>query len=452
MRIWGSLLVGLFVVSKSWAQVPPKPMEDVTEGPGISGLAFNLITKVPGDFGLAIETYLETVRPQDYGGDKNVGQNNAGLVEHFQREISKDRCFLPIAEDLFADSLLNFKTEDVARIKSNLKSLNKAEYQPGWLWKKALSLANGNPNLAMKAIAYCGHDDVNRGQICPPDTSVMFMPEGLGPGVDTSMAVKDYVISSQAIHANAGQIRAKTYHIYGSAYLACRMVEKGVNPGKVPELSQKFAYIYRRIRTCRAAAENMYMFSESEVKYQKALRDFNRSRKDGRAPTFEDFVRAELTGKGQLAWIFEGRADHDKLAVRLAQTFYASKIYSQTTGCPQGKASELTEAISAAGAKLTTLDKDTLFLPANFDEECRRIAGSRCEEARKVLTTWDADFKWTMDQHKAGAEFAAKNCKPASEIAKMPKPETCRGLPAGSSPAPSSSPKPAHPKASGSAI
>ncbi len=217
------------------------------------------------------------------------------------------------------------------------------------------------------------------------------------------------------------------------------MVEKGVSSEKVPEFSQKFAYVYRRIRTCRASYENILMLSKSEAKYQKALLEFNRTQKSGKPPAFEDFVREELTGKGDLAWIYEGRKDHDKIATRLAQTYYASKVYSQLTGCPQGKASEIREAMTAAGAKLTSIAQDSLFLPPNFDEDCRRIAGSRCEEAKKVLATWDADFKWTMGQHKAGAEFAAKNCKSASEIAKIQKPAVCNSR--ATQPKPAESPK-----------
>jgi hypothetical protein len=176
-------------LSSAWAQVPKALPGDEDEGPGITGLAFSLVKKVPGDFGRAIETYLETVRPQDYGGDGKVAQNNRGIIEHFEREMSKDPCFLRVSEELYADNQVNFNLEETPRIKSNLKSLNKPEYQPGWLWKKALSLSGGNPNLAVKAIAFCGHDDVNRDEICPP--------RSFG-------------------HVHAGRSRARCRHVSGS--------------------------------------------------------------------------------------------------------------------------------------------------------------------------------------------------------------------------------------------
>lgn len=51
---------------------------------------------------------------------------------------------------------------------------------PGWLWTLALESAGSVPREAMRLIAHCGYDDAGaRDPICPPSTSVLFLPRSL---------------------------------------------------------------------------------------------------------------------------------------------------------------------------------------------------------------------------------------------------------------------------------
>lgn len=417
---------GLFADSKPLGvNIIPKE----TERTGITGLAMDLVRKVPGDFGIAINTYLDVMQPGRYRhGDGDVGVANRGLAGHFSQEMDKDSCLKKLAGE-FAMDLEIYVAAGIPMIRSKLSDLEGSLYQPGWVWKKAMALSANNPNLAIKLIGICGHDDISQSEKirCPLPSSSFFYPEGLGKDIDTSQSIKEYVAQTQSVHADPSLIKAKNYHIYGAAYLACQMIERGLSAASAPDFSQKFAFIYRRIRTCRAAADSLLSFRAEEEQYQADLAKFNRGGSKGKKPEFETYLKTSLKKKIAKIGLAESYASDSRIK-RVSDTYYASKVYFDVTQCPDGKASELGEAMRAGSAKLTSIYKDSMFLPDDFDQRCETIAGNRCADAKKVLATWDADFKWTMDQHRVGAEFAAMHCKPASELKKYPTPPSCKTM------------------------
>jgi hypothetical protein len=387
---------------------------------GITSLTLSFAAKVSNpQQRIAIETYKEVVRPQDYANDDVAHSQNVGVVNYFADAMSGDGCFRELVKQFYSDEKnVSYVQRPIPKIKSQISDLKDPQYKPGWLWEKALKLTGGNPNMALKIIAYCGHDDVEQTEdksiFCPGKNSPMYYPEALGKGVETSDSVKDLVIRTQSIHASAENIKAKNYHILLSAYLGCQMIENGVKPESAADFSQKFAYVYRRIRTCRVAFNNYERYKDAEARYEKALGRFTRSQSDGKRPSIEEEIRKDAKTNFD-SYKYQATQDKEKFLKSLADTYYASKLYVKMTQCPDGKANEVSEAIKANSASGIRLGSDSLYLPLNFDEQCPSIAGGRCVDAKKVLDTWDADFKWTMNQHRVGAEFAAKNCKPLSQ-------------------------------------
>jgi hypothetical protein len=312
----------------------------------------------------------------------------------------------------------NKKIQDrpTPKIRSKISDLNDPQYHPGWLWEKAMRLTGQNSNMAAKIIAYCGHDDQEQSEsgICPHDNSPLFYPVALGSGVDTPAAIKEYVVRTQSVHVSADSIKAKNYHIMSAAYLGCRMIENGVPADQVANYSQKFAYIYRRIRTCRSALDSLSNYKKAEDRYQKKLRQFVQSQSEGARPTIEEEIVQEIPHNAD-AFRYNDAKDKAKVLKRIVDSYYASKLYVKMTQCPEGKTSEIGEAMKANSMDGNRLSSDSLYLPPDFDDKCPSIAGGNCLDAKKVLDTWDADFKWTMNQHRVGAEFAAKNCKLLSQ-------------------------------------
>lgn len=407
----------------------------------------NIASRIPGDIGIALGVYMDTMRPQQYK-EGELGRANVGIRTHLLEQWQNSACFQKIGKTFYDNKLFTSdKKAPPARIYQTLNdaSVNGNQYSPGWLWNMALESAGGQPNLAIKLIAFCGHDDIDQAPIfegnqvlnCPFSGSAMFFPEALGKGIDTSPAIKKYVIEAQKIHIDPKLIKAKMYHVYGAAYNACRVIEKGVAPKDAADIAQKFAFAYRRLRTCESSRMITETLKPYYLEFQKRLAKYNRGQSNGDAPTFEELieqaVREDKLTKAEDAfgpWFYgyniNSNKDHSKFLKRVADYYYASKIYFTMTNCPTGQISQFGELMQAHSSKLTSIMKDSLFLPPNFDEQCEGLVGGNCSGAKMVLQTWDADFKWTMEQHRLGAEFAASHCKPLAELEKYPTPPICK--------------------------
>jgi hypothetical protein len=374
--------------------------EDTTEkANGIIGIPSNLskfLHRIPGDYGKVVKTYLETLRPEEYTDDHHVSEANMGLREHFKESLDKDPCFLKLAEHFYADS--EIKALDPKRGTNRPYIDDKlTEQKPGWIWKKALDVSGQNPNLAMKLIALCGHDDVGQEAAykpksnCPFRTSHFYFPEGLGDGVDTPEPIKKILRSA---YSPNDKIWSKQYHIYGSAYLGCRMIENGVKPSSLPNYTEKFAYAYRRITGCQQASKIITESQFDAERYERQMKEFKRGGEIGQEPIFDS--------KGH---------------------YYAAKLYTTLTKCPGTEASAIEEIVAAATAKLNS---GFTIMPSYLEDQCPVVVGSHCKDAMKVIDQWEADFKFTMAQHRVGAEFAAKHCKTQKELEKLPPPPICR--------------------------
>ncbi len=121
---------------------------------------------VPPKYKEAVSEYIDTVGTQVSGGQ------NAGILKKNAALLAKSPCLSELAgqlySDLFAESIdavSNFvetgSTSFIVtpKIDNTVKDVGGT---PGLVWEKAVALAQGDKNLALKVISLCGHDDSNQ--------------------------------------------------------------------------------------------------------------------------------------------------------------------------------------------------------------------------------------------------------------------------------------------------
>jgi len=317
------------------------------------------------------------------------------------------------------------------KVSIDLKSLN-AGLKPGWVWDLALEKAQGDPNRAMKIIGFCGHDDMSRslnyvpasaeaanaflrekderyiksrkkiiathypespqahiakqaieftrGQaakrtveddlrisgetdICPTATSSFYYPESLGAGVDISKSMKKEIQEKQVEN-----VKAKYYHIYGSAGIACEMIERGHSPKVVERLQQLAVWSYRTLRIT-----NEFCGQPQE----------NPARADAAALLNRDYLGGE-----------KRTAESWRFAPFTLVGFLERKISSPMKVTIQPE-----------------MPQTNIKRPFARDIKPEGWSDERYLAAKKQLESVLIDWEWSMEQHRLGAQFAAEHCK-----------------------------------------
>jgi hypothetical protein len=118
--------------------------------------------------------YLRLTGLQNYGSD-HVGAANMGLNKFYGDLAEKDPQFAAQVQQFYqrVDKLdKDHSSEDwrEATLNRAAGTGNDAGVEPGWAWKEALDVAKGDPNLAMRLVGFCGHDNVMRSTIKKPRT------------------------------------------------------------------------------------------------------------------------------------------------------------------------------------------------------------------------------------------------------------------------------------------
>ncbi len=146
-----------------------KPLDD-----GVS----KLLSIIPNDnLKHGLETYRKIISAEEFINDRELGETNKGISLHFAKMLDNNSCFSNIANEFYADiSALDkkYRKEDYENIpgvvkdeRANLSMQSgdkkHKELKPGWMMKLAKHYAGGDPNIAMRLIAMCGHDDINQG-------------------------------------------------------------------------------------------------------------------------------------------------------------------------------------------------------------------------------------------------------------------------------------------------
>lgn len=406
--------------------------------------------------GWAWERALKTAK-----GDKNLAVALIGMCGHDDTAQGSFRY-----EDN-SDSAKRHKAKKLADLKTKLK--------------KELTLLENTPSTDLSSWGISQRIGALRGDIsnleaeektysefaCPGRTSVFFVPNSLG--VDISESLREKVVSVQAPKMGPSAIPAKYYHVYGSAFLTCRLIQKGVSPDQAVSIQANAARFYRGLRLCQKTSillKERDQLLEVYRKYRKRFKMYPRGtnkvesiRLSRRPENFSTFFvdelervvnsnacagnreqstnikAAELTcdeirktlGKAadqpilnEDIDIFNKRISTLNAAYLYHKWYLGGRTFGMELPCTDARIfGPKTLLQSPRGRKVRTSKVTGSYCGSGFDKKS-------CMDARKILATWDIDFQWTIGQHITGAEFAKKHCSKVEEKTAQANTDSCR--------------------------
>ncbi|HEX4926291.1 MAG TPA: hypothetical protein VFV50_19510, partial [Bdellovibrionales bacterium] len=193
-------------------------------------------------------------------------------------------------------------------------------------------------------------------------------------------------------------IPAKYYHVMGGAYMACRLRQRGGNPLVIKQIEGAAAYGYRSHRIGET--------KEGELKLRASklagFEEYNRQRPPNQRLTEEQYLMQALVN---------GLVDFDKpeafAVARLASSdayYLMDRFFVGVGTANTGFQTDFSKPLSmllAENAYDRVKGRDRSFEP---------WSRARFTAAVKKLSSIMVDWKWTVEQHKVGAEFGASKC------------------------------------------
>lgn len=389
----------------------------------------SFLKRVPGGdrLGCLAKDFLAIVRPGAYSAfAENAQLGNAGL-DQFINDKLKDPVFASQVKSFYTD-VDSYLRESGSKPWANagsssapnleLPSLfqtagdsDHAKLQPGWLWKLALKDAQGDPNRAIGFIGVCGTDDTLQSinQACPSGNAQdgpasadadFYLPQSLGKNIDISPSLKKRILRRKAAAAcdstdPAQCLPAKYYHIYGSAFVACELIQRGHNPALVTEVSELAGWYYRVLWLSNLAQQDPAATPE---KTAHGWLDSLREIVDFGKPLACSATVPEPEPEPPL-----GADSENEQVQRDALQLMRQWTLSRDFGSQLGQL--YTDIPTSPVAKIDALTGVELGRPAGWSKDRFKKAFAKF---RSIMT----DFAWTAEQHRIGAEFAAKVCKP----------------------------------------
>lgn len=341
-----------------------------------------------------LKTYKEIVfgkQEEAYENDQYVAASNSGIETYINKSLEDNACLKSKVVQFIGE----IKKLDVTYIQqdsplsgrpSHLDTAGSGKFKdlkPGFLWELALDISDQNPNLAIRLLGACGHDDYQTNtfqhegsDVCPQGSSVLYLSKALGEEQDISRKLREKIITTQAPTKGGAYLPSKNYHIIGAAFLSCLMIEKGAFPAVASAISKNSAAAYRTIR----------------IDNQVHLLLNDRERK------IESYKKAK------------GRD--------ISFSTYISTVEGEPETLPFYDAAILFKKFNFGGEKLPNLHIKNLRLPdflktKPFHDGLEQWSPERYNEAKRLYNSWMLDYKWTVKQHEIGSKFAAKKCKKA---------------------------------------
>jgi hypothetical protein len=287
---------------------------------------------------------------------------------------------------------------------------------------------------------------------CPPQNSDFFLPGSLSSKADISPSLASKVKKIQSTDLKNGHfIPAKYYHVYGSAFLGCKMVEKGMTPVQAATVQKQAARLYRGVRMCQAESGMLQQREQMQKTLGVKNLDDTTEVQGKVTKLWESKLNGEFTCNGMLysggpgikgaklknSPIKDspannvGKDNMEKCSILwMFDVADLEKGEKQIVSKKINKGLERVDAAklyndwyfggrSIAGAKLPCSDfrykgptdlmkpnegfMGKIFKPTGWSAE-------RYDAASKKLATFDVDFEWTVAQHEAGSSYGAKLC------------------------------------------
>ncbi len=241
----------------------------------------------------AVKNYVALINPAAYSNTSKVGLSNKGLRQYLQDEHQKTpSCISSLA--------YRFYKNPAVYGRSGASDLGSSS-QNGDIWKTASKYCGNQPDLCISLIGICGHDDnvenpkenyvsvcfegkdveniyaavdkdclkkqpqtISGTFSCPQKGSNLFRQGGI-PGLEISSALRSQIAREQAPGIPEAKALAtlphKYYHLYGSSFLTCKMIQDGLAPNKAVEVERMTSLLYRAMRVCDMARKNMGNYS-----------------------------------------------------------------------------------------------------------------------------------------------------------------------------------------------
>lgn len=274
---------------------------------------------------------------------------------------------------------------------------------------------------------------------CPPQESDFYLPGSIGTGVDIPQDLKNKISKIQN-PSGKNNIPAKNYHIYGAAFLGCKMAANGLTPIQATAIQKQAARLYRGVRMCEMVTLELstrqflsaMVGKDGEIEDSKKLegqilaqwkyvidnvgscaRSFkgvkNKTQKDilDKACDLLHFYGINGLGAKEIDVVKK------KIAHRLGTVdaallykkwyFGGGTIFGKTIPCTDIRYRGPKDLMNPDVGILSGLSK-----PSGWSDERYKIATQR-------LATWDVDFEWTIKQHEVGSSYGASICKPSSK-------------------------------------
>jgi hypothetical protein len=180
-------------------------------------------------------------------GDPNSAMFLVGMCGHDDllhgHYIYEDKSQL--AQDELRQECLEIKAKKI-KIDEEIKKLS-ANYDLNE--QKIFQLSFQAQALGAQISAAESKKTIQRGMACPPSNSGFYAPQSLGIGADIDSKMKIDIRNIQGADG-AKKIPSKYYHVYGSAFMACQLIQNGFSPGQTALIQKQAARVYRGIRMC----------------------------------------------------------------------------------------------------------------------------------------------------------------------------------------------------------
>lgn len=462
-----------------------------------------------GLIGIAPQSFYRAVNPgvykDGYNLDKgSVGKNNQGLAIYFSRQLANGKCLGNLTKEFYKSLKESSGSPGEATLAEEAGTGAEAGLEKGWLWKKAMTVAGGDANVASFLIGVCGHDNISQGVdakneyslnifneknleekkrklpgnikfledmmankaaelkktasddpkaaeimkkldslrveitkaktaladdqrgrletlTCPSKTAAFYVPGSLGTDIDP--ALKERVAKIQA-NGDMGALPAKSYHVYGANFLSCLLKKDGTDPAKIPAIQDMLALGYRSRRFCERINELTDSFGPDWSEFRNWNQLYSSSSGSLiamdmpddplRHKSLDQFLKEQVDKK---ATDFQLKKFGGKDGLR--RQYEAALAFRYLTIGPRDGISDISHLQGLDCLNLSFYPERTKEIeqPAYREYFCGqlKISSADCGPVMNIVNTWNADMEWTRALHKAGAEFAAKNCTTTSK-------------------------------------
>lgn len=328
----------------------------------------------------------------------------------------------------------NSAIENKKQIDLQIKELS-ANYDENH--EKIYNLAINANALNQQIKTYSTQSSLTKFMSCPPQKSGFYAPQSLDSKADISQEVKNEIQNIQGKIGGAENIPAKYYHVYGSAFMACQLIQNGMAPSMANLVQQQAARIYRGIRMCQSVDEIQKQHQIQTKILEPLFKKYNiKNETELAIHTIKAFKQKKITCK-----YFENIELPQECTFLGGIGYSPHQFESNQFDVSESEIREKMEArknnldaaelyrkwyfggITVMGKKMPCSDIRVLgpsdllkptegfFKLQNNSYKPEGWTDSQYKMATQKLATWDVDFKWTISQHAAGAEFAGKVCK-----------------------------------------